>query len=619
MLTWGTWCPILSWRTVPGSGAMSEPVPATGPAIGRNPDVASLTVIKGPDQGRRFEIDAPVPTLGRDTKNDVRLHDSEISRHHAELRRTEEGYVLYDLKSSNGTFLNGKKIECSLVRTGDRIRIGQSEMIFTADPPSHPPSSDLIGRINMITDGQEAESSAIISSIKHSQGSEFLRHPERAGSQWLKDALSNLAVMYETSQAVSKISDVGQLLDHIMDLVFRSIKPDRGCIVLRNAQTGKLEPTSVHFAEGIDEEGSITLSQTIMDWVLKREEGMLVLDATQDRRFASARSVVQMGILEAICVPLRGRHEMLGVLYVDKKGDRKQILKTQRPSKFTEDHLKLVIAIAHQAGLAIEDSRFYQAMVEAEKLAAIGQTIATLSHHIKNILQGIRAGSYVIEMGFKDEDLQMLQKGWTVVEKNQSKIYNLVMDMLSYSKDREPVLEATDVNQLVGDVVELMQPRAKDVGVVLTTKLGEGLADIALDTEGIHRALLNIVTNAIDAVEHAESGQVQLATSTAEQGRYLHISVSDNGVGIAEDQLQGIFRIFNSTKGSRGSGLGLAVSQKIAREHGGKITVTSNVGTGSRFTIELPIRRLPASPSDQAASPLIFETNVDFHTQMDDE
>src|SRR5262249_45954122 len=136
--------------------------------------------------------------------------------------------------------------------------------------------------------------------------------------------------------------------------------------------------------------------------------------------------------------------------------------------RFTQDQLTLMAAIGHQAGLAIENTVFYNDKIQAERLAAVGQTIATLSHHVKNILQGIRGGSYLIDLGLKEKDDSIVRRGWTIVEKNQTKIYNLVMDMLSFSKDREPALEPADLNETVGDVVELMQSRAQELGVQLT-------------------------------------------------------------------------------------------------------------------------------------------------------
>src|SRR5205807_10350609 len=159
-------------------------------------------------------------------------------------------------------------------------------------------------------------------------------------------------------------------------------------------------------------------------------------------------------------------HNTLGVLYLDTHTLAADPLQQERPQpKFTEDHLKLAIAIAHQAALAVEDTRYHQAMVQAERLAAIGQAIAALSHHIKNILQGLRSGSEILKMGLTDKDDALLQKGWTIVEKNQGKIYHLVMDMLSYSKEREPAIENTDINRIVRDVLELLGGRVKEMNV----------------------------------------------------------------------------------------------------------------------------------------------------------
>src|SRR5207248_3663935 len=141
------------------------------------------------------------------------------------------------------------------------------------------------------------------------------------------------------------------------------------------------------------------------------------------------------------------------------------------------------------------------AMVQAERLAAVGQTIAALSHHIKNILQGLRSGSEILKMGLSSKDEALLQKGWRLVEKGQGKIYDLVMDMLSYSKEREPAIEEVDLAELAADVVELMEPRARERGATLELVPGPPLPLWPADREAIHRALLNIVGNALDAVE----------------------------------------------------------------------------------------------------------------------
>src|SRR5207248_83052 len=194
----------------------------------------------------------------------------------------------------------------------------------------------------------------------------------------------------------------------------------------------------------------------------ERKEGVLTSDAPADERWKS-ESIAALGIREAICVPMQGRYGIVGVIYIDTYTPPDKILLAKPVNRFSEEHLKLMVAIGHQAALAVEDTSYYSAMVQAERLAAVGQTIATLSHHIKNILQGIRGGSYLIEMGLGEHDEDVVQKGWKIVERNQRRISSLVLDMLTFSKEREPDFTAADLNTVAGDVVELMRARAEEL------------------------------------------------------------------------------------------------------------------------------------------------------------
>ncbi len=335
--------------------------------------------------------------------------------------------------------------------------------------------------------------------------------------------------------------------------------------------------------------------------MLEHKQGVLLSDAQQDTRFNTGQSIVRYGIREVICVPMRGRHETLGVLYLDTLSTDSEI--AERPAgaagKFTEDHLALAIAVAHQAALAVEETRYHQAMLQAERLAAIGQTIAALSHHIKNILQSLRSGSEILKMGIAAKDDVLLQQGWKMAEKAQGKIFDLVMDMLSYSKEREPAVEPTDLNALAREVVEMVEPRAKELGIKLDCSLEANLPIVPVDPEGIHRALLNIVGNALDAVEDREHPQVTIGTRLDPEEGWVRLLVLDNGIGIASQKINDIFKPFVSTKGAHGTGLGLAVSRKILREHGGDILVQSQPGKGSKFILRLP-NRGPQPPDNQS-------------------
>jgi len=559
--------------------------------------VSSLFVIQGRDQGNRFEFDSrrlPV-TLGRDASCTIQLHDTEVSRLHAEIRLVDGKLLLVDQQSSNGTFVNSSRIERHELVSGDQLQLGRTVMLFTGAGDSS--VGDLDRRIRIVG-AQPADNSRIVRTMRQEEGSQIFSPAfDQTQSNWLARARSNLQVMYRTALAVSHTLDIGELLDRIMQLIFEWVEADRGCIMLFDPESKQVTPRvrRDRKTEGTASDNSmdhIDISRTILDYVLEQREGVLTSDAQDDQRWQGAQSIVYQGVREAICVPMQGRYDIVGVIYIDTLLPASRAL-ARSAKKFSDDHLKLMIAIGHQAALAVEDTNYYSAMVQAERLAAVGQTIATLSHHIKNILQGIRGGSYLIEMGLNDHDESIVRKGWDIVEKNQRRISSLVLDMLTFSKEREPDLAPCDLNDTVADVIELMQARAEEKQVTLQCDLAADMPALVYDPEGIHRATLNVVTNAIDACaenlqQSRPAGLVRVMTTYVAEGPLAQVAVADNGAGIAAEDLQDIFSLFVSRKGSRGTGLGLPVSQKILKEHGGQIRVESQVGRGSTFTLEFP-------------------------------
>ena len=557
--------------------------------------MASLFVIRGNDQGVRFELEDKILRLGRDSACNLQIHDTEVSRQHAELRRTENGFTISDLRSSNGTFVNGRRVKLHELASGDQLQLGKTLMLYTG-PGGHK-DEDISKNIDIGAGDSSVQQSQIIRSITQEEGSRiFDARAEGPRNTWLARARSNLQVMYSTALAVSHTLDIDQLLHRIMELIFEWVEADRGCIMLFDSQDKKLTPKVRRTRRGTRDDEMISISKTILDYVIEKNEGVLTSDAKQDDRWNPAASIVKLGVREAICVPMQGRYDVVGVIYIDTSTSPQEVIQSGGANKFTEDHLKLMIAIAHQAALAVEDTRYYSAMVQAERLAAIGQTIATLSHHIKNILQGIRGGSYLIELGLEEHDDSIIGKGWTIVEKNQNKISKLVMDMLTYSKEREPDLSTDNANRVVADVVELLQARAAEEEVELLWTPDESMPDTVFDPEGIHRAVLNVGTNALDAAGENEQGRkVELRTVYLADQSLLQITVDDNGPGITAQDMEHLFSPFVSSKKGRGTGLGLPVSQKILNEHGGEIKVDSTPGEGSRFTLQMPATLPPSA------------------------
>jgi len=558
--------------------------------------VAALFVIQGRNKGARFDL-AGQPlavTIGRESGNFIKLEDHEVSRRHAEIRRVGETLVLGDLKSSNGTFVNDRKVERAELASGDRIRIGRTVLVYAKDHDDE----QAIGLVDIVGGEAGVDGSRIIRTMREDD-SIARAAPENGQSRWLARARSNVQVMYRTSLAVSHTLDIDELLGRVLQLVFEWVEADRGCIMLLDPETKELT-TKARRDRRAGDTGSMAISRTILDYVLSNREGVLTSDAQDDDRFASGNSVVRTGVREAICVPLQGRYDIVGVIYVDTTTPLAEAVESGR--RFGDDHLKLMIAIAHQAALAVEDTTYYSAMVQAERLAAVGQTIATLSHHIKNILQGIRGGSYLVDMGLEGDDLALVRKGWDIVNRNQNKISSLVMDMLSFGKEREPDPVPSDLAALIAEIVETVHQRAEELGATIRWQPPAGMPALLFDPEGISRAVLNVVTNALDAVEGRPDPTISIETGIDRGSGMVRIVVTDNGAGMSPETLGQIFNVFVSTKGARGTGLGLAVSRKILREHGGDIRATSRADAGSTFVMEFPARFATAEPHATAVS-----------------
>ena len=551
----------------------------------------SLYVIQGNGQGSHFDLtelasssDDRVIGIGREKGNDITVEDHEASRRHAEIRKQNDIYSLADLDSSNGTFLNNCRIAEAELKSGDRIQIGRTLFLYSHGEGGHLPPAN----VEIVGTESGDDGSRIIAAVPDKLGPNLPPLPQDdTQNHWLVQAQNNLDVMYRTALAVSHTLDIDDLLDRILQLVFDWVEADRGCIMLREEETGQLITKARRDREA-GTKSSMTISRTILDYVLERHEGVLTSNAQGDDRFRSGQSVLRTGVHEAICVPMQGRYGQIGVLYVDTLTPLGEVM-ASGGQRFTDEHLKLMVAIGHQAALAVEDTTYYSAMVQSERLAAVGQTIATLSHHIKNILQGIHGGSYLVEMGLDKNDLGVTDKGWGIVRRNQQKISSLVMDMLSFSKDRKPEPSPSDIPALLAEIIETVKQRAEDAAISVHCKTPDNFPVLLCDTEALSRAILNVVTNAIDAVEEQSDGTVNITTEIDEKREVVHVRVTDNGPGIPEETLPDIFNLFVSTKGAKGTGLGLTVSQKILREHGGDISVESTATHGTCFTLSFPL------------------------------
>jgi len=368
---------------------------------------------------------------------------------------------------------------------------------------------------------------------------------------------------------------VDALLVRTLDKVFDVVPADRGYVMLIDAG-GRLTPKASRFTENSPSK-DIPISRTIINEVVRKQVGVLSSNAMGDQRFAKGKSVHNFGIRSAVCVPIKGRERILGVIHVDC---------SVSDHTYTTEQLRLLTAIGYQCGLAIENLSLYKQAVQSERLRAVGETVALMSHHVKNVLQALSAGIDVVEMGLEKSDLAKAKKSWPIVRRNIDRVNQLILNMLTFSKDREPLLENTNINHVLSECIELQAPGADEREVAILTDLDD-IPPIPADASGLRQAFTNLITNAVDAVED-ETGAITISSRYDAEQRQVIVTVADNGPGIRRKDMDKIFQPFWSKKGQKGTGLGLAVARKIIEEHHGSISVQSVRGQGAVFTVRIP-------------------------------
>lgn len=225
------------------------------------------------------------------------------------------------------------------------------------------------------------------------------------------------------------------------------------------------------------------------------------------------------------------------------------------------------------------------------QLTSVGMLIGTVSHGIKGLLNSLDGGIYLLNSGLEKNDRARIDKGWDMTLRNVRRIRSMVMDILYYAKDREPNWETVYGGELLRDVCEMMQERAEKLDIDFEPVIGSD-GQFEGDPQMIRSLLVNLIENSFDACRiDKQKADHHMKIELTDQPDRVQFVISDNGVGMDQETREKVFSLFFSSKGAGGTGLGLFIANKIVQSHGGKITVKSEEGQGSRFLVELPRNR----------------------------
>ncbi len=225
-----------------------------------------------------------------------------------------------------------------------------------------------------------------------------------------------------------------------------------------------------------------------------------------------------------------------------------------------------------------------------DHLTSLGLLIGSMSHGIRGILTGLDGGIYRLEAGLKKDDKNKMHDALEVVKDLTSRIKNMVIDILYYTKERELITIQTGVDHFLKDVLKIVLPKVEKYDIELLFEASDSLGDFEVDVEALSSVLVNIIENSIDAClsDRPKKNKYYVKLTITGDKDFITIDIYDNGIGMDQETRENLFTLFFSSKGNRGTGLGLFIANQIIEKHGGKIEVKSSPGEGSNFTISIP-------------------------------
>jgi len=410
--------------------------------------------------------------------------------------------------------------------------------------------------------------------------------------------------LLRSSRDMISVVDIESLCNNLVHTVVRALGIEKASLFLFDELKGSFG-LKASLGLNLDTWKGSTLPRdgALVRRLTRTREAVIREELEMKQRWSEEKeAAAEMGQMEAeITLPLLSKGRLIGILNLGHKEGREM---------FSHEDLEILSTLANQAAIAIENARLYENVKQsqnlirrADRLSSLGQLTAGLAHEIRNPLVAIRTFTQLLPERYMDEDFRNTFQSLAL--KEVDRICGLVNDLLSFARPSVPNVSAEDINEIVESISRILETEAKEKGVQIYRQLSTTLPKIFIDKEQIKQVCMNVILNALQAIEN--EGWVEVSTRLfAKNGseQFVQIEVRDSGVGIPEKDLENIFNPFFTTK-KGGNGLGLSISHQIVQEHGGYIAVESKVGEGTTFFINLPIR--PPSRQRLKVAPQVHE------------
>lgn len=556
--------------------------------------------------------------IGRADGCGLRIDDAKVGRRHARLSLEAGRLVIEDLGSPHGTVVNGLRVARQELQPGDLLMLGKHRLRVEREGSFSPPRVESsAGVVKPVVAaltppleglGREAFYQAL------GLGDETLLDAGPRAAAVLLQKTRQFAVLHEVSQALRGAHSPRGMLGRLLELVLEVTEGDRGFVVLAvgvSEAEGREEDETLPPADADrlafrveavkvrgeeDRRGPPTLSSTVARHVLAERCAVLSNDPTFDARFSASESLFLNDTRALMAVPILLRDEVLGALVVE----------STRASTFSEADLDLLTVISSTVGQTLENLRLAERreriirelreaqskllatrekLVRSEQLAAIGRLASGLAHEVKNHLSPFMLADMIARKYPEDSEIQAAAE--MMLEARQH-ILDLVSEVKGFARGADGAPARREPTDLLALARAVARFASCDAAVkrhrLSVVAAGEPWAE--LDVARIRQVIINLVKNAADAIGEARQGNIILRL--AESEGFAMVEVEDDGPGIPPELGERVFEAFFSTKGDKGLGLGLDISRKIARAHGGELDFRSEPGRGTRFRLRVP-------------------------------
>ncbi len=407
-----------------------------------------------------------------------------------------------------------------------------------------------------------------------------------------------------TNMALTQTLDLDAVLDTLLEYIFRLVPYDSANVMLRRGEDQvvmlALRGYEAWQADPDQLQGLVfSIEQPPIKTIFTTQKSIIIANTQVEPGWDT--SIGATHVRSWLGVPLLARGEVIGLYSLDKA----------KPNFFTEEHQELAEAFAGQAAIAVANALLYKAereqfrrlqqsqaqLVQAEKMGALGRLVASIAHEINNPIQAMQGcltlTAEELEEANPDQDTVILYLD--IVKSELNRVATIVSNMRDFYRPAAAGMDLTDIHEVLESVLKLTGKQLQRSNVAVVSSWGKDVSLIEANPSHLRQVFLNLVLNAVDAMPHG--GTLRLNTSLSQMPAYhqtkgtaVCILLSDTGSGMSEETVSRLFEPFFTTK-EHGSGLGLSISYGIIESHHGEITVQSQEGVGTTFTLLLPVKQ----------------------------